>query len=125
MHSSRQWRLEVCPMTDHEGFAGNETLMHALFADVESRPDEEAVSPQVPGAKRKKSLRARKVSDRSLGLRTAERKAQDEAFEQLATDFIAKIIQEYERILERGLPPSRAIASVVGWASSECQRIRS
>jgi hypothetical protein len=69
------------------------------------------------------NLRGRKMRNPSLGLPLIEA-PEEEAHEQLANDFVARVIQEYERILEQGLPPSRAIASLVGWASGECQRIR-
>ncbi len=49
---------------------------------------------------------------------------QDEALEQLTSELIGRLIQDYERIIQRGLPPAQAIASVIGWASGECRRIR-
>jgi hypothetical protein len=112
-------------MIDHEGFASNETLIQALFACAEFRPDEDAASNRRLASSSETNHRAGNVSERSLGRPPAAVMQEEEAQAQLANDFVGRIIQEYERILERGLPPSRAIASVVGWASSECERIRS
>jgi hypothetical protein len=111
-------------MTDLEGFASNETLMQAFLASVEIRPDEDCVPDQDRSSSCEKNLRTNTVSDGSLGLPSNEAMLEEEVLNHLANDFVARVIQEYERVLERGLPPSKAIASVVGWASGECQRIR-
>jgi hypothetical protein len=49
---------------------------------------------------------------------------EEEALDELAVEFIGRLIQEYERAVESGLPPSRAMACLIGWASGECERIR-
>jgi hypothetical protein len=55
----------------------------------------------------------------------SEPRLRQEAYEQLSSELIGHLIQDYELIIQRGLPPAQAIASVIGWASGECRRIRS
>jgi hypothetical protein len=56
---------------------------------------------------------------------TSEARLQDEANERLSNELVGRLIQDYERIIQSGLPPAQAIASVIGWASGECRRLRS
>lgn len=112
-------------MTDHEAIAGNETLLHPLFSGAENSPDEDAAPDQIPSSRCEKRRRSELASDGCLDLPLGEDRLEEEALEHMANDFVARVIQEYERVLQSGLPPSKAIASVVGWASCECERIRS
>jgi hypothetical protein len=111
-------------MNDHEVFRDNQDLMQSLMGSAATSPDDEAVLDPLPDSSPENYPRTKRISLGALGCPTDEVRLKEEALEQLTNELVARIIQEYERALARGLPPSRAIASVVGWASDECHRIR-
>jgi hypothetical protein len=53
-----------------------------------------------------------------LGVKEPEK----ERLKRLERELIDHLIEEYERVVEEGLPPQRAIASLLEWASRECPR---
>lgn len=55
---------------------------------------------------------------------TGQMSAKDRREEKTLQNLIGRVIQEYERAVDRGLDPSRALAGVLEWAACECQRIR-
>jgi hypothetical protein len=46
-----------------------------------------------------------------------------ERLKRLERELIDHLIEEYERVVEDGLPPQRAIASLLEWVSRECPRL--
>ena len=48
---------------------------------------------------------------------------EQERLQRLEREFIGRLIEEYERAVENGLPANRAIASLLEWASRECPRL--
>jgi hypothetical protein len=54
-----------------------------------------------------------------LGVKEPEK----ERLTRLERELIDHLIEEYERVVEDGLPPQRAIASLLEWASRECPRL--
>ncbi len=57
---------------------------------------------------------------RAAGQMSAKERREEKTLQQL----VGRVIQEYERAVDRGLDPSRALAGVLEWAACECQRIR-
>ena len=54
-----------------------------------------------------------------LGIKEPEK----ERLKRLERELIDHLIEEYERVVEDGLPPQRAVASLLEWASRECPRL--
>lgn len=48
---------------------------------------------------------------------------EQERLQRLETEFIDRLIEDYERVVQDGLPPHRAIASMLEWVSRECPRL--
>ena len=48
---------------------------------------------------------------------------EEEQFQRLGNEFMSRLIQEYEQAVQRGLPATRAMASLLEWAASECQHL--
>ena len=46
-----------------------------------------------------------------------------ERLEKVERELVGRVIEAYERALQNGLVPNRAIASVLEWASLECPRL--
>ncbi len=46
-----------------------------------------------------------------------------ERLQRLEREFIGRLIEEYERAVQNGLPANIAIASMLEWASRECPRL--
>jgi hypothetical protein len=43
--------------------------------------------------------------------------------EDCSEELISGLIENFEEAIERGLPPSRAIAAIIEWAAQECARL--
>jgi hypothetical protein len=54
---------------------------------------------------------------------TVSNKREQERLHRLERELVDRLIQEYERVVEKGLPPERAIASMLEWVSRECPRL--
>ncbi len=48
---------------------------------------------------------------------------EQEWLQRLEREFIDRLIEDYERVVEDGLPPNTAIASLLEWVSRECPRL--
>jgi len=48
---------------------------------------------------------------------------EQERLQRLEGERIDRLIEGYERAVEDGLPPNRAIASMLEWVSRECPRL--
>ena len=48
---------------------------------------------------------------------------EEEQVQRLGNEFMGRLIQEYEQAVQRGLPATRAMASLLEWAASECQHL--
>ena len=48
---------------------------------------------------------------------------EQERLQSLEREFIERLIEDYERVVEDGLPPNTAIASLLKWVSRECPRL--
>ncbi len=46
-----------------------------------------------------------------------------ERLQKVESELIGRVIEAYERALQNGLRPNRAIASMLEWASLECPRL--
>ena len=55
--------------------------------------------------------------------RSGAKEPEKERLKRLERELIDHLIEEYERVVEDGLPPQRAIASLLEWASRECPRL--
>jgi hypothetical protein len=55
-----------------------------------------------------------------LGLNAA---LEQERLQRLEGELIDRLIEGYEHAVEEGLPPNRAIASMLEWVSRECPRL--
>lgn len=55
--------------------------------------------------------------------RLSLKELEQERLQRLERELIGRLIEEYERVVENGLPPHRAIASILEWASRECPRL--
>ena len=53
----------------------------------------------------------------------ANERLEHERLEKVERELIGQVIEAYERALQNGLVPNRAIASVLEWASLECPRL--
>jgi hypothetical protein len=58
-------------------------------------------------------------STAKLGMKEPEK----ERLKRLERELFDNLIEEYERVVEDGLPAQRAIASLLEWASRECPRL--
>ncbi len=48
---------------------------------------------------------------------------EQERLQKVESELIGRVIEAYERALQNGLRPNRAIASMLEWASLECPRL--
>ncbi|HWJ19822.1 MAG TPA: hypothetical protein VNR65_13955 [Geobacterales bacterium] len=48
---------------------------------------------------------------------------EQERLQRLEREFVDRLIENYERAVEDGLPPNTAIASMLEWVSRECPRL--
>jgi len=48
---------------------------------------------------------------------------EQERLQRLETEFIDRLIEDYERVVQDGLSPNTAIASMLEWVSRECPRL--
>lgn len=48
---------------------------------------------------------------------------EQERLQRLEREFIDRLIEDYERVVQEGLPPNTAIASMLEWVSRECPRL--
>jgi hypothetical protein len=55
--------------------------------------------------------------------RSGAKEPEKERLKRLERELIDHLIEEYERVVEDGLPPQRAIVSLLEWASRECPRL--
>ncbi len=52
-----------------------------------------------------------------------DERLEHERLQDVEKELVGRIIEEYEHALQNGLPPHRAIASILEWASRECPRL--
>jgi hypothetical protein len=86
-----------------------------------SRENPSPEAGQVPGPREPRAEKSPEDLENSLGCSYSN--AEEETLQQMGDEFIGRVIQEYERAVRRGLLPNKAIASVLEWASCECQRL--
>ncbi len=56
-------------------------------------------------------------------VRLSLKELEQERLQKLERELIGRLIEQYERVVEDGLPPHRAIASILEWTSRECPRL--
>ena len=90
--------------------------------------DDELASESCLGLKLEDALRKDRLTSPSVdwacstvipGLDAMEQ----ERLQKLEGELIDRLIEGYERAVEDGLPPNRAIASMLEWVSRECPRL--
>ena len=71
-------------------------------------------------------LRSEEALEKDWASSTARldvKEPEKERLKRLERELIDHLIEEYERVVEDGLPPQTAIASLLEWASRECPRL--
>ncbi len=64
------------------------------------------------------------IVDWACSITTASaQEREQERLVKLERDFVGRLIEDYERTVANGLPATRALASLLEWASQECPRL--
>ncbi len=105
----------------HSDFSQAMQRGHAFAAEL--------VSESCPPSRSKGSLQEETAASSMVdwvyataGFTSTERLEQ-ERLQNVEREFVDRIIEEYERAVQKGLVPARALASMLEWASRECPRL--
>jgi hypothetical protein len=72
---------------------------------------------------RQKEKPASSTLDRVSSTAKDPKESEQQRLQRLEREFIDRLIEDYERVVEDGLPPNAAIACMLEWASRECPRL--
>jgi len=72
---------------------------------------------------RQKDKPASSTLDRVSSTAKGSNEREQERLQKLEREFIDRLIEDYERVVQDGLPPNTAIASMLEWVSRECPRL--
>jgi hypothetical protein len=104
----------------------NDTLVHGqdrskAGSGSSARCLDDLISDLFAGQKAGKPLEQGDQAPLPCG-RVSDESLEEKRSEQLGAEFIGRLAQEFELMVQRGLLRNRAIASVIDWASAECLR---